>query len=148
MTRINSNLDPKLLHRMHLIAELREITMVPAALRRSLRTRRPDDIINGIPKKFTLNKGHVSFFYNKISFLHNRFSRLAEEMERRGYSPDRHRASAFINFDKVWMNDWDSTPEDDAIVLERINFRISQNPHLNEQIRTNTISGRMLRNSC
>ena len=29
MTRINSDLDPKRLKRMHLVAELREITMVP-----------------------------------------------------------------------------------------------------------------------
>lgn len=130
MTRINSNLDPKLLHRMHLIAELREITMVPAALRRSLRTRRPDDIINGIPKKFTLNAGHVKFFYNKLAFLGRRFMLLADEMERRGYTPDRSRSIAFNEFHPIWYGEWESTPDDDAIVIERINFRISQKPHL------------------
>ena len=71
MTRINSNLDPSKLKRMHLIAELREITMVPAALRRSLRTRSVNDILTNIPKKFTLNRGHVTFFYNKLNFLKN-----------------------------------------------------------------------------
>lgn len=130
MTRINSNLDPKLLKRMHLIAELREITMVPAALRRSLRTKTPGDILASIPKKFTLNAGHVKFFYDKQAFLHRRFDRLAEEMERRGYSPDRQRAQAFYGFDAMWLNDWDSTATDDNIVIERINFRISQKPHL------------------
>ena len=130
MTRINSDLDPKTLKRMHLVAELREITMVPAALRRSLRTRLPEDIIKGIPKKFTLNKGHVTFFYDKIAFLHRRFSRLAEEMERRGYTPDWQRGQAFYGFEPMWLNSWESTLEDDAIVLERINFRISQKPHL------------------
>ena len=34
MTRINSDLDPTELKRMHLLAEIREITMVPASLRR------------------------------------------------------------------------------------------------------------------
>lgn len=130
MTRINSNLDPKLLKRMHLVAELREITMVPAALRRSLRTRKKDDILNGIPKKFTLNKGHVSFFYDKQLFLANRFVRLCEEMERRGYNPDWSRETNFVGFDKEFQNTWESTLEDDAIVIERINFRISQKPHL------------------
>jgi len=130
LTRINSNLDPKTLKRMHLVAELREITMVPAALRRSLRTRSPEDIAKCIPKKFTLNKGHVCFFYDKIKFLNNRFNRLATEMEARGYSPDWSRASAFNGFDSRWLNDWESTPEDDAIVTERINLRISQKPHL------------------
>lgn len=130
MTRINSDLDPTTLKRMHLIAELREITMVPAALRRSLRTRMPADIINGIPKKFTLNKGHVTFFYDKIAFLHRRFDRLALEMERRGYTPDWSRNEAFNGFDSTWYGDWESTPADDAIVTDRINFRISQKPHL------------------
>jgi deoxyribonuclease (pyrimidine dimer) len=115
---------------MHLVAELREITMVPAALRRSLRTRLPEDIIRGIPKKFTLNKGHVTFFYDKIAFLHRRFDRLALEMERRGYIPDWRRNEAFNGFDSTWYGEWESTPEDDNIVIDRINFRISQKPHL------------------
>lgn len=115
---------------MHLIAELREITMVPAALRRSLRTKTPSEILASIPKKFTLNAGHVKFFYNKQAFLYQRFNRLADEMERRGYNPNRERAQAFSGLDAVWHNDWESTPEDDNIVIERINFRISQKPHL------------------
>jgi len=130
MTRVNSNLDPKILKRMHLIAELREITMVPAALRRSLRTKSPADILKSIPKKFTLNTGHVKFFYNKQEFLKQRFTRLADEMVRRGYNPDRTRIQAFDELSSVWMNNWESTPEDDNIVIERINFRISQKPHL------------------
>jgi deoxyribonuclease (pyrimidine dimer) len=130
MTRINSDLDPKLLKRMHLVAELREITMVPASLRRSLRTIQSATILTRIPKKFTLNKGHVSYFYDKLRFLQKRFNKLADEMERRGYNPDRSRIKAFDGFDDMWYNDWTSTAEDDAIVTERINFRISQKPHL------------------
>lgn len=130
MTRINSNLDPKSLKRMHLIAELREITMVPAALRRSLRTKTQTDILASIPKQFTLNAGHVKFFYDKQKFLKKRFNQLADEMERRGYVPDRSRIVAFTGFDAPFNNDWQSSPDDDNIVLERINFRISQKPHL------------------
>lgn len=58
------------------MAELREITMVPASLQRSLRTRNSVDILKGIPSKFTLNKGHVSFFYNKQQFLMEQFRNL------------------------------------------------------------------------
>jgi deoxyribonuclease (pyrimidine dimer) len=115
---------------MHLVAELREITMVPAALRRSLRTIQPQTIKQSIPKQFTLNAGHVKFFYDKLGFLQKRFNRLADEMVRRGYSPDRSRIKAFDGFDRMWYNDWDSTDTDDKIVVERINFRISQKPHL------------------
>ena len=130
MTRINSNISPKKLKRMHLVAELREITMVPASLRRSLATREVDSIRKGIPKDFTLNKGHVTFFYDKLAFLIQRFNMLADEMERRGYAPDRNRVSAFDGFDPLWCGNWESTDRDDSIVWERINFRISQKPHL------------------
>jgi deoxyribonuclease (pyrimidine dimer) len=130
MTRINSDLDPKILKRMHLIAEIREITMVPAALKRSLRTRKSEDILKGIPKKFTLNKGHVSFFFDKQQFLINRFDKLADEMEYRGYNPDRSRKEAFSGFPNEFYNNWSSTQEDDELVLERINLRISQKPYL------------------
>lgn len=130
MTRINSNLDPKSLKRMHLVAELREITMVPAALRRSLRTKTPEDVLKSIPKKFTLNAGHVKFFYDKQAFLRNRFVLLAAEMVRRGYSPDLTRIEAFDGFEPVWYNSWTSTEEDDNIVRERIALRISEKPHL------------------
>ena len=104
--------------------------MVPAALRRSLRTKTAESIQKSIPPLFTLNAGHVKFFFNKLKFLQNRFNRLADEMERRGYVPDRNRIVAFDGFDNQWYGDWQSTPEADALILERINFRISQKPHL------------------
>jgi deoxyribonuclease (pyrimidine dimer) len=130
MTRINSDISPKNLHRAHLVAEIREITMVPASLRRSLKTREVDSIRKGIPVDFTLNKGHVMFFYDKLGFLIKRFNKLADEMERRGYSPDRNRVVAFDGFDPLWYGDWKSTDKDDGIVMERINHRISEKPHL------------------
>ena len=130
MTRINSNIDPRLLKRMHLVAELREITMVPAALRRKLRTKTATAVMLSIPKAFTLNAGHVKYFYNKMAFLRNRFNALADEMERRGYTPDRSRAVAFDGLDEQWYGDWQSTAADDKIVHDRIAFRISQKPHL------------------
>ena len=130
MTRINSDLDPKLLKRAHLVAELREITMVPAALRRSTRTKTIQDILQSIPIKFTLNTGHVKFFYNKLGFLQTRFNKLADEMERRGYNPDRSRIEAFDGFDSVWLGHWTATKDDNDLVMDRINLRISQKPHL------------------
>jgi deoxyribonuclease (pyrimidine dimer) len=95
-----------------------------------LRTKTPQEIMKSIPKKFTLNSGHVLFFYNKMKFLYDRFFRLVGEMERRGYSPDLSRANAFIGFDPMWYGNWESTTEDDNIVLERIKLRISEKPYL------------------
>lgn len=130
MTRINSNLDPKLLKRAHLIAEWREMPMVPASLRRSMRTKTASEILTSIPKKFTLNSGHVKFFYNKLGFLKNRFNRIADEMLRRGYVPDRSRIMAFDGFDEIWYGDWQATTEDDEVIIKRINQRIAEKPHL------------------
>lgn len=130
MTRVNANIDPKNLKRMHLIAEYREITMVPAALRRSMRTKSKQDILASIPKQFTLNAGHVKFFYNKQGFLIKRFNALVAELKRRGYKYDMSRADAFLGFDDEFNCNWTATAEDNALVQERINLRISQKPHL------------------
>lgn len=104
--------------------------MVPAALKRSLRTIDPQRVKQSIPKQFTLNTGHVKFFYDKLEFLKKRFDILANEMERRGYVPDRNRKATFDGFDSMWYNDWESNSNADAIVRDRIKFRISQKPHL------------------
>lgn len=132
MTRVNANIDPRLLKRVHLVAELREITMVPAALKRSLRTKSADTVLRSIPKQFTLGAGHVKFFYNKIGFLQRRFNILCDEMERRGYQPDRDRSIAFKYWNPMWCNDWESTEIDNEIVHKRIAQRISEKPHLYE----------------
>ena len=52
MTRINI-IPVSELYDQHLIAEYREITMVPAALDRTLKSK--------IAQQYTLNKGHVYF---------------------------------------------------------------------------------------
>lgn len=132
MTRINSDLDPKLLKRMHLLAELREITMVPAALKRSLKTKSTDEVLKSIPKTFVLSTGHVKFFYNKLEFLRYRFDRLVDEMITRGYEPDITRKQAFDGFDEVWYGNWKATEASNKLIVDRINERIAQKPHLYE----------------
>jgi len=132
MTRINADLDPRLLHRRHLVAELREITMVPAALRRSLRTKSEQDVLKSIPSSFTLGSGHVKFFFNKMLFLKLRFFRLCKEMQNRGYAPDWSRVKAFDNFSVLFYNDWVGSEVDRDIVLQRIEMRKQEKPHLYE----------------
>ena len=63
MTRINL-VEPSELTDQHLIAEYREIFMVGGSLKRTLVSKvgyREDRV----PKRYTLNTGHVYFFYNK-----------------------------------------------------------------------------------
>ena len=130
MTRINADIDPVTLHRRHLVAELREITMVPAALKRALRTKTKDAILKSIPEKFTLNTGHVRFFYDKQSFLKGRFCKLVGGMQRRGYLPDTLRFTSFVGFDDEFNKEWKAGADDNLLVQKRINERIAQKPHL------------------
>ena len=67
MTRINI-VPVKELMDQHLIAEYREITMVPASLSRTLASKKGLDY-SKIPKNYTLNRGHVYFFYDKGLYL-------------------------------------------------------------------------------
>ena len=69
MTRINI-VHPSELTDQHLIAEYREIFMVGSSLQRSIKSKNwnPKDI----PIKFTLNTGHVKFFYDKGKYLFKR----------------------------------------------------------------------------
>lgn len=134
MTRINAGIDPKLLHRRHLVAEYREITMVPAALNKSLRTKDTKAVLNSVPEKFTLNSGHVKFFYDKQLFLWHRFNLLCDELHHRGYKADLNRDGAFNGFTHEFYRNWVPTEEDNALVWERINLRISEKPHLYDTI--------------
>jgi deoxyribonuclease (pyrimidine dimer) len=95
-----------------------------------LLTKPKDSVLANIPQAFTLNKGHVRFFYNKQKFLLNRFYKLCAEMQKRGYKHTISRGEAFKGFDEEFNQNWQSCPQDDVIVQERIALRISQKPHL------------------
>lgn len=128
MTRINTNLDPKDLSDQHLVAEYRELPMVHAALRRSLKTKSVDDVLKSIPKKFCLNAGHVKFFYNKLAFLDKRYSALKAEMIRRGMHPDPNRILDTSGIPYVFFKDASFDSDDHKIICERISERVKAKP--------------------
>ena len=128
MTRINLIPVSELKNR-HLIAEYREITMIPAAVRRIQKSKRGLDK-NRIPSKYTLNKGHVLFFIDKGRFLANRYTQLVNEMVNRGFKPDSNRRFPLEDFPVGYDNDWTPTVDEIEINRERINLRIAQKPHL------------------
>ena len=126
MTRINL-INPEELTDQHLIAEYREITMVPAALKRTINSKsglNPDQI----PKKFTLNKGHVKFFYDKGLYLNKRYHQLVEEMKKRGFQPNKKRTFPKEVFAPNLYNDWKPNLEDEKIIKERIAEKIKMKP--------------------
>lgn len=123
-------MSPSELHRLHLIAEYREITMIPAALRRSLKARDQAAVLAGVPQLFTLNAGHVTFFYNKLHYVRQRLVRIMDEMTSRGYKTDPSRVLTFDGFPTIFYGDWQETPAARDIILHRITQRRQQKPHL------------------
>ena len=89
MTRINI-IPVEELYDQHLIAEYREITMVPASLFRSLKSKNGINL-KKISPKYTLNTGHVYFFYDKGKYLDKRYSEIIKEMHKRGFKCDPNR---------------------------------------------------------
>tara|TARA_B110000116_G_scaffold265092_1_gene273758 strand:+ start:2357 stop:2764 length:408 start_codon:yes stop_codon:yes gene_type:complete len=127
MTRINI-IPVNELFDQHLIAEYREITMVPAALNRTLKSKKGLDK-SKIKKKYTLNQGHVYFFYNKGKYLNQRYQNIINEMKRRGFNPDPKRKfpkDIFIN--NNLYKDWSPSIEDLKIIRKRIESKFKEKP--------------------
>ena len=128
MTRINI-IPVKELFDQHLIAEYREITMVPAALKRTLNSKHGLNI-SKINKKYKLNDGHVYFFYNKGKYLNKRYKEIVEEMKYRGFNPNPNRKFPKKIFIKNNLyKDWVPTIEDFKIIRERIQLKIREKPN-------------------
>ena len=128
MTRINI-IEPIELTDQHLIAEYREIFMVGGSLNRTLNSKvgyKEDRV----PKQYTLNNGHVYFFYNKGKYLHRRYEQLITEMKRRGFTPDRTRVFPTSVFkDNGLYNDWIPRVEDYKVIRQRIEEKIAMKPN-------------------
>ena len=132
MTRINLVPVEELMDQ-HLFAEYREIKMIPKSLSRSLAARGIEGVLKMIPKDYTLNKGHVSFFYNKGLYLHHRYGQLRHEVLMRGYNID---ATVPLDPDGVFdmipadkfLNEYLPTQEALAIIRERIKEKLALRP--------------------
>jgi len=127
MTRINI-VPTKELADQHLVAEYRELFMVGSALARTLKSPNRDKSLSSIPEKFTLNTGHVKFFYNKGKYLHKRYDELVEEMKRRGMNPDPERVFKREQWPDELYQDWQPDDQELAIVRQRIQERIDAKP--------------------
>lgn len=130
ITRINL-VPPAELADQHLFAEFREIKMVPKALRRSLKARGLYGVLEAIPPKFTLNTGHVMFFYDKGQYLRERYTQLQYGLTKRGVNYDIHSA---LDPDRVWYacdalnNNYVPTPEALTIIRARLAEKIAMKP--------------------
>ena len=125
MTRINI-VPVEELTDQHLMAEYREIFMIGSALQISLKSKNWDP--KRIPDKFTLNTGHVTFFYDKGQYLYKRYQQIQKELTKRNFNLDKSRLFKVTQFPTEYYNDWEPTKEDQVIVWQRIEERIQQKP--------------------
>jgi len=119
MTRINVAIPVKELTNKHLIAEHREIKRIPNMVS-SGRAK----IIN-IPKEFTLGKGHVKFFYNKLGYLKNRYEEIYNECKCRNFNISYY-GSAWDNVPIELMGNYEPTQRDEQIIRQRIKERLTK----------------------
>lgn len=141
MTRINL-IHPATLTDKHLLAEYRELPRIFQlaynAYSRNLQMKAGKSGISLYncakrwehkqPKEYTLGTGHVTFFYDKLTFLANRQKQIVAECLHRGFQIQftdclfeqwRDKIPAYM-----WK-DYKPTSEAIAINLERINKRLS-----------------------
>lgn len=118
---------PWFLTDQHLIAERRELRMIPPLLKKRIDSGKHTTL--DIPNRFTLGKGHMLFWLNKMLYLSKRYDALIDEMGRRGFNAD-----PSLTFDMECAklskmdNDWEPRPEDYDIIVTRIRERVMQKP--------------------
>ncbi len=130
MTRINLVYVEDLADQ-HLFAEWREIKMIPAKLKTLEKTKPGWAIMADVPMSYTLNTGHVKFFYDKMAFLHSRYIKLTDELHKRKYKIAEHDADEiFLRVVPEMQNPfWEPTVPEIAINVERIAQRLNQRPY-------------------
>jgi len=116
MTRINIGIPVVDLSRQHLLAEHRELKRIPNAVRKGRFS------MVGQPKQFKLGPGHVKFFYDKLSYLQERYEQLYAECIRRKYDVTYY-GNSFLGIDKKYFNNYQPTENDIKLIKERIDER-------------------------
>lgn len=132
MARVNVGVDPKYLSDAHLIAESVEITMITGQLKKQKK-------MSKVPDKFSLAKGHMNFFKDKLLYLKRRLNAVNNEMRRRGFNPG---TKIDLNlFKGSLLNDWTPSYTDTMLVRERIVDRLKKPLKLkNHRYRRNNIT--------
>lgn len=126
MTRVNV-ISPLCLYDQHLVAEYREISRIPSAIIKLLKTKGTYDILKDLPLEYTFGAGHVRFFYDKLLYIKNRHDSLKEEGILRGITL----TSITIDLSgipKPFLNDYSPTEEAIGLNLERIKAKIDMKP--------------------
>ena len=127
MTRINC-IPPSELSDAHLGAEYREL---PRVFAQAFAAHERGVQAASLPKQYALGKGHVQFFFNKLSFLRRRHAALVAECRARGRAVNFPVApNCADGLPAAWWQDW--APDNAALEANRA--RIAE--RLNQQSTT------------
>lgn len=123
MTRINL-VDPAILKPDHFAGEYTELPRVfTLVLNAQNKGKIPADF--KIPPKFTLNKGHVTFFYDKLSFLHKRYLAIIREAKNRNINVNYRMVDSILaeyhtDIHSHWKGEYTPTHEDIYLSMSRL----------------------------
>jgi deoxyribonuclease (pyrimidine dimer) len=115
MVRVNL-IDPKNLSDQHLIAEYNEILMLLGYVKKYPK-------LGQIPSEYTLGKGHILFFKNKLRYLKKRHELIKKEMKKRGFITKKK--IKLSEFKKELINDWKPNKKDKEIIKKRLISKIN-----------------------
>lgn len=119
MTRINAHIPPANLCDQHLVAEYREILRTNTlALKKAQKEGK--SMLKNIQSTFTLGSGHVTFFYDKLKYIHLRFNSLKDEMISRGMNTTIEWKLDNIHEFNWLYNDWPPELTANQLIIERI----------------------------
>lgn len=120
MARVNVGVNPMFLSDQHLIAESVEITMITGSFRKN-----EYRIVSEIPKQFSLGKGHMNFFKDKLLYLDKRLHSVNAEMRRRGFNATTQICDVINEAPLKYLNDWKPTLKDSIEIRLRISSRLN-----------------------
>lgn len=121
MTRINV-IPPNELCDQHLLAEHRELTRIPNHI-----VKKEGKVPLSTLTSYTLGKGHVTFFRDKLLFLYQRYKSLHQECLNRGSSVTNRWPASVKNYFHLW-NNYKITEQDNTVNKTRINEKMPLKP--------------------
>lgn len=124
MTRINASIRPAELSNSMLFAEYREIKRVANKVKNN-----KYDFSKPIPTEFCLNRGHESYFRDKILYLSKRSDELYKECLKRGIKAEDY-SESYKDIPPHLFNDWRETKEARELLKERINLRLTESKQI------------------
>lgn len=124
MTRINLIL-PSDLYDQHLLAEYRELPRIFTYVEKL------KSLPSDIPPKYTMGKGHVKFFANKLKYLMKRQFEITHELMDRGFKINFDVRDLYLRYevlDNKFKNDYVPSDAEIEISRQRIDEKLAEKP--------------------